>query len=437
MEITLWFVIVGGLLISMAVVGSLVKRLPLTTAILYLAVGVVLGPYGFNLIRLDPVDDSAFVERLAEIAVIVSLFTAGLKLRIPLTDRRRWWVPIRLAFVSMWLTVGLVAVVGVFGIGLPWGAAILLGAVLAPTDPVLASDVQLENPFDRDRLRFGLTGEAGLNDGTAFPMIMLGLGLMGLHELGEWTWRWWAVDLVWAMGGGLLIGWLLGHLVGSLVIYLRREHKEALGLEDFLALGLIALSYGVAILLQAYGFLAVFAAGLALRRIEFENAGGLGDEAVATSTEQAPDAARPELVPASMVHGVLTFNEQVERIGEAAVIVLLGGMLSLHSLALDLFWFVPLLLLVIRPLSTWLGLLGAEATPLQKGLIGWFGIRGVGSIYYLMHAIEHGLSEDLARQLTALTFLTITISIIVHGISVTPMMSLYRRRLTQRTALRR
>ncbi|MHB8867100.1 MAG: cation:proton antiporter domain-containing protein, partial [Pirellulaceae bacterium] len=230
MEITLWFVIVGGLLISMAVVGSLVKRLPLTTAILYLAVGVVLGPYGFNLIRLDPVDDSAFVERLAEIAVIVSLFTAGLKLRIPLTDRRRWWVPIRLAFVSMWLTVGLVAVVGVFGIGLPWGAAILLGAVLAPTDPVLASDVQLENPFDRDRLRFGLTGEAGLNDGTAFPMIMLGLGLMGLHELGEWTWRWWAVDLVWAMGGGLLIGWLLGHLVGSLVIYLRREHKEALGL---------------------------------------------------------------------------------------------------------------------------------------------------------------------------------------------------------------
>ncbi|MHB8865773.1 MAG: cation:proton antiporter domain-containing protein, partial [Pirellulaceae bacterium] len=212
---------------------------------------------------------------------------------------------------------------------------------------------------------------------------------------------------------------------------------EALGLEDFLDLGLIALSYGVAILLQAYGFLAVFAAGLALRRIEFENAGGLGDEAVAASTEQAPDAARPELVPASMVHGVLTFNEQVERIGEAAVIVLLGGMLSLHSLALDLFWFVPLLLLVIRPLSTWLGLLGAEATPLQKGLIGWFGIRGVGSIYYLMHAIEHGLSEDLARQLTALTFLTITISIIVHGISVTPMMSLYRRRLTQRTAHRR
>lgn len=188
-------------------------------------------------------------------------------------------------------------------------------------------------------------------------------------------------------------------------------------------------------LLQTYGFLAVFAAGLALRRIELENTLALGDEAVAAGAVAAQDSTRPEIVPASMVRGVLTFNEQVERIGEVAVVVLLGGMLSTRYLVLDLFWFVPLLLLLIRPISTWLDLLGYEATSLQKCLIGWFGIRGVGSVYYLMYAIQHGLPVELARQLTALTLLTVTVSIVVHGISVTPIMNLYRRR-GQRAAVR-
>ena len=124
---------------------------------------------------------------------------------------------------------------------MPLGAAILLGGLLAPTDPVLAADVQVEHPGDRDRLRFSLTGEAALNDGSAFPFVMLGLGLLGLHELGAFGWRWLAFDVVWAVRGGLAIGWLLGMLVGRLVLYLRRTHKEAVGLDDFLGLGLIAL----------------------------------------------------------------------------------------------------------------------------------------------------------------------------------------------------
>ncbi|MEJ7902367.1 MAG: cation:proton antiporter, partial [Thermomicrobiales bacterium] len=202
MTFTLWYVIVGLLLIGMAIGGSVLRRLPITTSVLYLAVGVGLGPYGVGLLSLDPLNSSGFLHRLAELAVIVSLFTAGLKLRLEWRDPR-WRLPARLAVLSMVLTVVMIAVAGVVGLGLSVGAAILLGAVLAPTDPVLASEVEVDSPQDLDVLRIGLTGEAGLNDGTAFPFVMLGLGVLGLHELGAFGWQWVAVDLVWAVAGGL------------------------------------------------------------------------------------------------------------------------------------------------------------------------------------------------------------------------------------------
>src|SRR3954451_2412682 len=267
MEFTLWCLVIGLLLIVMALAGSVLQRLPLTASLFYLAVGFGLGPTGVGLIGLDPLRQSAFLERVTEVAVLVSLFTAGLKLRTPLGDGR-WLLPVRLAFGSMVLTVGLVALAGVVGLGLPLGAAVLLGAILAPTDPVLASDVQVTDPFDRDRLRFTLTGEAGLNDGTAFPFILLGLGLLGTHELGDSLWRWLAIDVLWGVAVGIGVGALLGTLVGRFVLYLRRTHKEAVGLDNFLALGLIGVAYGLASLAHAYGFLAVFAAGVALRRLE-------------------------------------------------------------------------------------------------------------------------------------------------------------------------
>jgi NhaP-type Na+/H+ or K+/H+ antiporter len=434
MTFTLWFLIAGALLIVMALTGSVLKRLPLTTSMLYLVVGYGLGPAGYGLIKLDPIQHSHLVERVTEVAVLISLFTAGLKLRTPLADPR-WRLPLRLAFGSMTLTVGLIALVGVVGLGLPIGAAILLGGVLAPTDPVLASDVQVENTADRDRLRFGLTGEAGLNDGTAFPFVMLGLGLMGLHEIGANGWRWLAVDVVWAVSGGLAIGALLGSAVARLVIYLRREHKEAVGLDDFLALGLIALSYGAALLAHTYGFLAVFAAGLALRRIERHSSGELSPEellhleATAATAEIATD---PEKAPAYMAQAVLSFNEQLERIGEVAVVLIVGGMLSLRFFTTEALYFVLLLFLVIRPLSVAVGLLGTRASRVQRHLMAWFGIRGIGSIYYLMYAIQHGLPVELAQRLTALTLTVVSVSIVLHGISVTPLMNLYTNRLKHR-----
>ncbi|MFN8593045.1 MAG: sodium:proton antiporter [Thermomicrobiales bacterium] len=429
MTFTLGYIVIGAVLIVMALSASVLKRLPLSTAMLYLAVGVVIGPHGFGLVHIDPMADAAALERITEVAVIVSLFSAGLKLRVPLRDPL-WRLPVVLATGSMVVTVGLIGLVAHLLLGLPIGAAILMGGLLAPTDPVLASDVQVTGPRDRDRLRFTLTGEAGLNDGSAFPFVMLGLGLLGLHDLGESGWRWLAVDVVWAVTGGLAIGALLGMAMGRLILHLRRQHREAIGLDDFIALGLIALSYGVAVILNAYGFLAVFAAGLALRKIEEWELGAeespedMIAQAAATGDEEAI-ATDEKVAPAYMAQAVLGFTEQLERIGEVAVMILIGAMLTWEIVPAAAIWFVPLLFFIIRPAAVGLGTIGSATSPLQRAFIAWFGVRGIGSIYYLMYAIEHAISPALGRLLLGMTLAVVTVSVLVHGISVTPLMSRY------------
>jgi hypothetical protein len=293
---TLACIVAGALLIAMTLGGSFIARLPLSAAMLYLGVGVAVSPVGLGLLRLDALKNTVLLERLTEVAVLISLFTAGMKLEFRAREGR-WRIPVQLATVSMVVTVGAITALGVYVLNLPVGAAVLLGAILAPTDPVLASDVQVANPGDRDRLRFGLTGEGGLNDGTAFPFVMLGLGLLGLHELGDNGWRWWAIDVLWAVAGGLALGWLLGTLVGRAILYLRMRHREALGSDEFIALGLIGLTYGLALLFHTYGFLAVFAAGLALRRIDEPNALPLTpaapDETLSPDDQEASGAEAP------------------------------------------------------------------------------------------------------------------------------------------------
>ncbi len=488
MDAAAWALIVGSLMVLMALGGSALRHLPLSTAMLYLPVGIAIGPAWLALAAYDPIADAAVIEHLTEVVVVVSLFTVGLKLSVALDDRR-WLLPIRLAVVSMLVTVGLIALVAM-AIGLPVGAAVLLGAILAPTDPVLASDVQVSNPDDRDRLRIALTGEGGLNDGTAFPLVMLGLGLLGLHGIGEHGLRWFGIDVVWAVTAGLAVGALLGTLVGRLVLHLRRRHKTAVGYDDFLALGLIGLAYGTALAVHSYGFLAVFAAGVALRRVERQEtlagqpangvASAAGAEAArlqrdpeadeertaearagqpaargeggpagngeatgeppttptvvgqALQVPQAPVAPEnvatdPAFAPAFMAHAMLGSNEQIERIGEVASVVLLGSMLWTIDWARVPWWFVPVVFLLVRPVSVAIGLAGTGTPALQRRMTGWFGIRGIGSMYYLSYAITHGVEADLARTLAALTLVTVVASIVVHGVSVTPLMSRYER----------
>ena len=287
---------------------------------------------------------------------------------------------------------------------------------------MLASDVQLESATDRDKLRFSLTGEAGFNDGTAFPFVMLGLGLLGLHEIGRGGWRWFAVDLVWAIAGGLAIGAVLGILIGRVVIYLRREHKEGVGREEFLALGLIGLSYGTAVIAHTYGFLAVFAAGLVLRVIERQ------DTEVQTSDDgtKVDSESGEQTEPAYLAASVLNFNEQMERVLEVALVLVIGMMLTPEFLNPADFWFVPVLLLVIRPAAVFIGLAGGRVPRARLTLFSWFGIRGIGSIYYLTHGIGFGVPDDVARQLVSITLWVIATSVVVHGISVTPLMNWYQ-----------
>ena len=427
MEPTIWFVIFGALFIAMALTGGIVERLPLSASLIYLVVGIVLGPLGFGLLRFDPLAETSLLEILSEIAVILSLFATGLKLRLSWRDRA-WRIPVRLAFVAMVLTVLFIAAAGYAWLGLPLGAAVLLGAILAPTDPVLASEVSVREPGDQDRLRFALTGEAGLNDGTAFPFVYLGLGLLGLHELGTNGWRWVTIDVIWAIGGGLGIGALLGSLVARWVLHLRQRHQEAVGMDEFVVLGLIGLTYGLALLLHTYGFLAVFAAGLAMRRIERQ---AHGDEAPPEVSLAMADSASAELAtqeksaPAYMAQATLVFNQQIERLSTVLLMIIVGSLLNPATIPPAAFWFAPLLFFVLRPAAVVIGLAGAKITAMQRGLIAWFGIRGLGSVYYLTFAITHGVPTPIAETLAGLVLAVITGSVILHGISVTPLLNRY------------
>jgi NhaP-type Na+/H+ or K+/H+ antiporter len=431
-DFAVWSLIVGVLLTTMALAGSHLRRLPLSTGMLYLGVGVGLGPLGLSLLTPHPLQHAQLLERAAEVAVLISLFAVGLKLGMPLSDKR-WHLPLRLASASMIVTICCVTLLGVTVLSLPLGAAILLGAITAPTDPVLASDVQVVEASDRDRLRFSLSAEGGLNDGAAFPFVMLGLGVLGLHDLGPAGWRWLGVDVVWAILGGLAIGASLGLLIGRLVLYLRTRHRLSVGLDEFLALGLIALAYGVALLCHAYGFLAVLAAGVALQRTHREmRARGAAEKPPQSTITSADDAETiatdTRFAGAYLMQEVRDFNDQLERIAEVAVVLVVGAMLAYVRVDWLTVVFVLLVLLVIRPLSVSLGLLGASVSRDQRWLMGWFGIRGIGSIYYLMHAINHGLHPEIAWPLVHLTLALVATSVVLHGISVTPLMELYARR---------
>ena len=278
----LWFVAVGVLTASMGALGTLLNRVWLSAPQVQLLAGVALGPVGLGLIELRWIEDAKLLEVLSEVAVIVSLYAAGMKMRLPVVDRR-WVTPAVLASLTMAATVALVTGAGYAILGLPFAGALLLAATLAPTDPVLAEEVQVETPEDYDRLRLALTGEAGFNDGTAFPFVLLSVGLIGnavgadLHPLGEGLWRWVAVDLLWKVAGGLVFGFVAGKFFGRALIVARKRYEADAGAEELLTLGLIGLTYGLALFLNTYAFLAVFAAAVALRGLEMGESGADAD----------------------------------------------------------------------------------------------------------------------------------------------------------------
>ena len=432
-----WFLLVGGLLLARGSMAALLKHLPVTPAIVYLLVGLLVGPTVLNLFHVNPLKESALLEVLTEVVVLISLFSAGVKMPAP-ASFARWRAPIMLATVSMTASVGLIAAFAWYLLDLPLGAGILLGAILAPTDPVLATDVQTRHPDDRDKLRFTLTCEAGMNDGSAFPFVMLGLGLLGLHDLGEAAQRWVWVEVLWATVAGIAIGVAAGVALAHLGRKLRGNPPQHELMNDFLGLGLIGMVYGLSVMVDAWGFLAVFFAAVALRQTELKliacaapspdvaspaGIASVGSDGMCVD-HKSSEVAPPQLDPAATISArSLVFKEHLERLSELVLVLLIGGTLfvsswSWRAVGLALFLFV-----VVRPLSVFLGLLGTQTTWRVRGLVGWFGVRGIGSLYYLMFAIQHGLPEPLALEFIELTLIVVTLSIFVHGISVKPLLA--------------
>jgi len=443
MSFTAWLAFGGALLLTMALLSALIRRLPISTAAIYLGVGCAIGPWGLDLLRVDLRQSAAWIERLTEIAVILSLFIGGLRLRLPLRHLA-WRAAHRLASVVMLASIAGVAVCGWLFLGLDPALGVLLGAILAPTDPVLASSVTVGHSQDNDRLRYALSGEAGLNDGAAFPFVMLGLMLLGsavsTSELTAWALH----RLLWAVPAGLLLGYLLGRVIGTAAIELRARNRDTAAPTDLLALALIALSYSGASVIGAWGFLSVFAAGIGLRHTEIstvqssphpdatasaEKVHPPAETLVSPNTVTAQEMEQPAVAAGVLVAEVFTFGDTLERTLEVLLVVIVGISLANHwdprALILG-----AALIVIVRPAATLLLLAGSPTTPLQRWLLGWFGIRGIGSIYYLAFALTHGVHDSAALELADLTLSIVAISIVVHGLTSTPLMKWYERQLS-------
>jgi NhaP-type Na+/H+ or K+/H+ antiporter len=430
----IWYLIFGVLLITMALMASVLQRLPISPAMFYLAVGFVLGPSVSGLVHLSLTAHAALLTEAARIALLISLFTVGLKLRANLRDRI-WLLPLRLGVSGMLVTIGLLTLGGFYLLKLPLGAAVLLAAILAPTDPVLASDVQIKDIGDRDQFRFGLTGEGGLNDGTTFPFVMLGLALLGVQESQSLLSAVGVLKIIWGVLAAPLCGWLLGWSVGNGVVFLRKRYRLAFGMEEFLAIGLIALSYGVAELIHGIGFLAVFAAGVGMRRIE----AAAGDEQAAAGSAPSPALAKlageaesiagsEDKAPAYMAASVLDFNQQIEHFAEFLTVLLLGILISHTGFSWEGVAVAVWLFLVVRPISVVVALAGAGVPRLERNLMSWFGIRGIGSLYYLLFALQYPWRFPLEQRITVIVMTVLALSVTLHGVSSTPLMAMYRRR---------
>lgn len=406
--------VIGILLLGVTLFSGWISRLPLSFAIIYLIVGIFLGPYYFGLIQLRGagVFNADLLERLTEFVVIVSVFSCGLRIVRPL-KLGAWDITARLIGFLMPISIFGLAVVGKLFLGMSWGEAILLGAILAPTDPVLASEVQLTDIHDQDELRFGLTSEGGLNDALAFPFVYFGLYSLKDDNWENWFKQWVAVDLIWAIFAGIVMGILVAKAVVWIDKKIQTKRPADALMEDFIALGTILITYALTEVVNGYGFLAVFVAGLVFQR-SYHNS-------------EKPIAQ-------------LEFLERFEKLLEIGTILLLGSILLFQPMvnyAAQSLLVIILLFLVIRPVGVWISTIGkhpllAHRKTLHPGtrlLFGWFGIRGVGSLYYLAYAFENGLKGDLGEQIAWITYTTIVVSVIVHGMSATPLMTWYERNL--------
>jgi NhaP-type Na+/H+ or K+/H+ antiporter len=391
----------GVVVLLTAWLPMVLKELPLSLPIACVALGAVIftipgspGPVP------DPSEHLGVTQRLTELVVIVALMGAGLKLDRPLSWRSgllTW----RLLAIAMPLTIAALAILGHALLGLGLASALLLGAALAPTDPVLASDVQVGAPGQgkEDAVRFALTSEAGLNDGFAFPFVNLAVALtLATGTVQERIAHWALVDVAWKVAVGLALGWLIGAALGWLTFRLPKRSALSRTGDGFVALGITGIAYGLTEMAHGYGFLAVFVSALAFRSVERNHD----------------------------YHETLhDFVEQLERLLMMVLLVLFGAAVSQGKMLEAMSWpvivFALVAIFLVRPLAGWLSLLGSAEPGDEKAVISFFGIRGVGSFYYLAFALGVAPFEN-AGVLWATVSVVALISIFLHGMMVTPVM---------------
>ena len=397
----------GALVLLTAWLPMILRQMPLSLPICCVAIGAGLSIIpGLSGLIPQPEQHLAIVERLTEFVVILSLMGAGLKLD-RLVGWQRWAVTWRLLGIAMPLTILALAALAWVLLGLGPAAALLLAAALAPTDPVLAADVQVGPPAQghEDEMRFALTSEAGLNDGLAFPFIHLAIALaaaegFGARQFGEWL----SIAVMWKIGIGIGLGVVLGRGPGWLTFHLPNRARLSRTGDGFVALGITCVTYAVVEAAHGYGFIGVFVAAVALR-----------------SSRRGHD----------YHHKMHDYAESLERLLMMVLLVgfgaaLVGGGL-LRNLTGPSIAFAVLAILVVRPAIGWMSLLGSGRPGSERAVISVFGIRGIGTVYYLVYAMSHGAFEQ-PGLLWSTAALIILVSILLHGATVSPVLSFLDRR---------
>jgi len=391
--------------VAVAVSLALEKRLekaPFSMPLLLVAVGWAVFSLPLDLGWVNPALDPELAkgtESATELIVIVSLLGVGLAI-----DRKYQWKEWKQIAPLLWLTMPL-CIAGVAWMGWAWlglapAAALLLGACLAPTDPVLAEAVQVGPPGEscRDDVRFNLSAEAGFNDSLAFPFVYLAIALSLSAPDVDMFAKWFGVDIVWRIAAGYGIGWLTGKAASWIVFRHSREDDGENGTsffegrEGLLVIALLFIAYGVAEMIEGYGFIAVFIGAVTARQCE----------------------RRHDLH--KRTHG---FIDQIERLMLVAILIYFGGLLASGVLGALTWWSAALgavILLILRPLAGFLAMTRSGLPWQARWAVGFLGIRGIGSIYYLSYGQNNGEFGNLEILWSTVAFV-ILLSIIIHGVT--------------------
>lgn len=390
----------GTVALASVILPRLLERRPLTMPMIFIAVGLLAG---FTVLPDPPAINERLhlTERLTEFGVIISLFGAGLKLPAPFA-RRTWENSWRLLAFTMPLTIAGVALLARGLFGLPIAACALLGAALAPTDPVLAADTQADPPGEDedapDPVRTALTTEAGLNDGLAFPFTYLAIAMAILGPSpAEWLVPWALLSVGYKIVVGVGMGFACGWLLAQTFRLAPPRGEVARRVTGSIALPITLLTYGATELVSGYGFIAVFVAACVVRTQELK-------------THEH--------------RGLHDFAEEVERLVAALLLMMLGAALAgplLHGVTLLAGAAAAAILLLIRPAAGMVGLLGAPLSVPQRVAVSFLGIRGIGSIYYFAYALNQAEFEG-RDLLWGIIGLTVVGSIVLHGLTARPLL---------------